>query len=108
MAHCLWHTWGSVTQSGLSSVIDPHILSFIAFAVGHCYEPYVKYGNFTSNDSTWAVGTVVEFTCDPGYTLEQGSVIIECMDHNNPQWNETEPACRGMLCVFVLCRKLAI
>ncbi|CAB1349147.1 unnamed protein product, partial [Coregonus sp. 'balchen'] len=96
MAHCLWHTWGSVTQSGLFSVIDPHILSFTAFSVGHCYEPFVKYGNFTSNDSMWAVGTVVEFTCDPGYTLEQGSVIIECMDHNNPQWNETEPACRAV------------
>lgn len=56
----------------------------------------MKYGNLTSSDITWAVGAVVEFACDPGYTLEQGSVTIECMDPNNPQWNETEPACRGM------------
>lgn len=73
-----------------------------AFAPGHCYEPFVKYGNFTSSDNSYAVGAVVEFSCDPGYTLEQGSVIIECMDPKNPQWNETEPACRGV-CVVCLC-----
>uniref|UniRef100_A0A3B4V964 Seizure related 6 homolog n=1 Tax=Seriola dumerili TaxID=41447 RepID=A0A3B4V964_SERDU len=67
-----------------------------AFAAGHCYEPFVKYGNLTASDNTWAVGAVVEFACDPGYTLEQGSVTIECMDPNNPQWNETEPACRAV------------
>ncbi|XP_062329437.1 seizure protein 6 homolog [Osmerus eperlanus] len=71
-------------------------IRYQAYAAGHCYEPFVKYGNFTSSDSTWAVGTVVEFTCEPGYTLEQGSVIIECMDPSNPQWNETEPACRAV------------
>ncbi|KAM7399863.1 hypothetical protein PAMP_019104 [Pampus punctatissimus] len=69
-------------------------IRYQAFAAGHCYEPFVKYGNLTSSDNTWAVGAVVEFACDPGYTLEQGSVTIECMDPNNPQWNETEPACR--------------
>lgn len=66
-----------------------------AFAKGMCYEPFVKYGNFSSSDSTYSVGAVVEFSCDPGYTLEQGSVVIECVDTQNPQWNETEPACRG-------------
>lgn len=71
-------------------------IRYQAFAAGHCYEPFVKYGNMTSSDNTWAVGAVVEFACDPGYTLEQGSVTIECMDHNNPQWNETEPACRAV------------
>lgn len=68
---------------------------FTAFANGMCYEPFVKYGNFSSSDSTYGVGAVVEFSCDPGYTLEQGSVVIECVDSQNPQWNETEPACRG-------------
>ncbi|KAM7374108.1 hypothetical protein PAMP_006785 [Pampus punctatissimus] len=67
-----------------------------AFAKGMCYEPFVKYGNFSSSDSTYSVGAVVEFSCDPGYTLEQGSVVIECMDAQNPQWNETEPACRAV------------
>ncbi|XP_044057676.1 seizure protein 6 homolog isoform X2 [Siniperca chuatsi] len=71
-------------------------IRYQAFAAGHCYEPFVKYGNLTSSDNTWAVGAVVEFACDPGYTLEQGSITIECMDPNNPQWNETEPACRAV------------
>ncbi|XP_041851043.1 seizure protein 6-like [Melanotaenia boesemani] len=71
-------------------------IRYQAFAAGHCYEPFVKYGNLTSSDSTWAVGAVVEFSCDPGYTLEQGSVTIECMDLSSPQWNDTEPACRAV------------
>ncbi|KAK0135117.1 Seizure protein 6 [Merluccius polli] len=68
----------------------------IRYQEGHCYEPFVKYGNLTSSDFTWALGAVVEFSCDPGYTLEQGSITIECMGPNNPQWNETEPACRAV------------
>ncbi|XP_068601887.1 seizure protein 6 homolog [Brachionichthys hirsutus] len=71
-------------------------IRFQAFAAGHCYEPFVKYGNMTSSDTTWALGAVVEFACDPGYTLEQGSISIECVDARNPQWNETEPACRAV------------
>ncbi|KAG7235159.1 hypothetical protein INR49_003145 [Caranx melampygus] len=68
-------------------------IRYQAFAAGHCYEPFVKYGNLTSSDSTWAVGTVVEFACDPGYTLEQGSVTIECMDPNNPSgMRQSRPA----------------
>uniref|UniRef100_A0A8C6T377 Seizure related 6 homolog b n=1 Tax=Neogobius melanostomus TaxID=47308 RepID=A0A8C6T377_9GOBI len=67
-----------------------------AFAPGHCYEPFVKYGNLTSSDPSWAVGAVVEFSCDPGYTLEQGSVTIECTNPDDPQWNDTEPACRAV------------
>lgn len=72
-----------------------------AFAKGMCYEPFVKYGNFSSSDSTYSLGAVVEFSCDPGYTLEQGSVVIECVDAQNPQWNETEPACRGESTDFI-------
>uniref|UniRef100_A0A672FI37 Seizure related 6 homolog b n=1 Tax=Salarias fasciatus TaxID=181472 RepID=A0A672FI37_SALFA len=67
-----------------------------AFSAGHCYEPFVKYGNLSSSDHSWAVGAVVGFTCDPGYTLEQGSAAIECVDGRNPEWNETEPACRAV------------
>ncbi|XP_054428939.1 seizure protein 6 homolog isoform X6 [Pteronotus mesoamericanus] len=68
----------------------------IAFQQGHCYEPFVKYGNFSSSAPSYPVGTTVEFSCDPGYTLEQGSIIIECVDPHDPQWNETEPACRAV------------
>ncbi|MBV98595.1 Seizure protein 6, partial [Eschrichtius robustus] len=71
-------------------------LWFAAFQQGHCYEPFVKYGNFSSSAPSYPVGTTVEFSCDPGYTLEQGSIIIECVDPHDPQWNETEPACRAV------------
>ncbi|KAI5935044.1 Seizure protein 6 [Manis javanica] len=71
-------------------------LRYEAFQQGHCYEPFVKYGNFSSSASSYPVGTTVEFSCDPGYTLEQGSIIIECIDPHDPQWNETEPACRAV------------
>ncbi|XP_062263072.1 seizure protein 6 homolog isoform X2 [Platichthys flesus] len=82
-------TDGTVTSTGAA-------IRYEAFAIGMCYEPFVKYGNFSSSDSTYAVAAVVEFSCDPGYTLEQGSVVIECVDAQNPQWNETEPACRAV------------
>ncbi|XP_040472379.1 seizure protein 6 homolog isoform X2 [Falco naumanni] len=71
-------------------------LRYEAFEQGHCYEPFVKYGNFTASDPRYPVGTTVEFSCDPGYTLEQGSTVIECVDPSDPQWNETEPACRAV------------
>ncbi|XP_033028458.1 seizure protein 6 homolog [Lacerta agilis] len=79
-----------------SGVAAGMALRYEAFEPGHCYEPFVKYGNFTTSDGTYAVGTTVEFACEAGYTLEQGSVIIECVDPTNPQWNETEPACRAV------------
>ncbi|XP_029957684.1 seizure protein 6 homolog isoform X2 [Salarias fasciatus] len=82
-------TDGTMTSTGAA-------IRYEAFAKGMCYEPFVKYGNFSSSDSTYGVGAVVEFSCDPGYTLEQGSVVIECVDSENPQWNETEPACRAV------------
>uniref|UniRef100_A0A6Q2WW08 Seizure related 6 homolog a n=1 Tax=Esox lucius TaxID=8010 RepID=A0A6Q2WW08_ESOLU len=82
-------TDGTVTSTGAA-------IRYEAFAKGTCYGPFVKYGNFSSSDAAYGVGAVVEFACDPGYTLEQGSVIIECMDTENPQWNETEPACRAV------------
>ncbi|KAI1893392.1 hypothetical protein AGOR_G00123260, partial [Albula goreensis] len=82
-------TDGSGTSTGAA-------IRYEAFGPGHCYEPFVKYGNFTSSDQTYAVGAVVEFACDAGYTLEQGSITMECMDPSNPQWNETEPACRAV------------
>uniref|UniRef100_A0A3Q2Z590 Seizure related 6 homolog n=1 Tax=Hippocampus comes TaxID=109280 RepID=A0A3Q2Z590_HIPCM len=82
-------TDGTLTSTGAA-------IRYEAFAKGMCYEPFVKYGNFSSSDSAYSVGAVVEFSCDPGYTLEQGSVVIECVDAENAQWNETEPACRAV------------
>ncbi|XP_041949344.1 seizure protein 6 homolog isoform X1 [Alosa sapidissima] len=71
-------------------------IRYEAFPHGFCYEPFVKYGNFSSSDASFGVGAVVEFSCDSGYTLEQGSVTIECVDAENPQWNDTEPGCRAV------------
>ncbi|KTG48020.1 hypothetical protein cypCar_00018690, partial [Cyprinus carpio] len=70
-------------------------IRYEAFAQGSCFEPFVKYGNFSTSDPAFGVGSVVEFTCEPGYTLEQGAIILECVNDENPQWNETEPACRA-------------
>ncbi|XP_063000030.1 seizure 6-like protein [Elgaria multicarinata webbii] len=71
-------------------------IRFEAFEKGHCYEPYIQNGNFTTSDPTYNLGTIVEFTCDPGHSLEQGPAIIECINIRDPYWNDTEPLCRAM------------
>uniref|UniRef100_A0A8C4WJ03 Seizure related 6 homolog like n=1 Tax=Gopherus evgoodei TaxID=1825980 RepID=A0A8C4WJ03_9SAUR len=68
----------------------------LPFERGHCYEPYIQNGNFTTSDPTYNLGTMVEFTCDPGHSLEQGPAIIECINVRDPYWNDTEPLCRAM------------
>ncbi|KAM6423072.1 seizure 6-like protein [Liasis olivaceus] len=70
-------------------------IRFEAFERGHCYEPYLQNGNFTTSDATYNLGTTVEFTCDPGHTLEQGPAVIECINLRDPYWNDTEPLCRA-------------
>ncbi|XP_030074123.1 seizure 6-like protein [Microcaecilia unicolor] len=71
-------------------------IRFEAFERGHCYEPYIQNGNFTTTDPTYNMGTIVEFTCDPGHSLEQGPAVIECINMRGPYWNDTEPLCRAM------------
>ncbi|XP_068767616.1 seizure 6-like protein [Struthio camelus] len=71
-------------------------IRFEAFERGHCYEPYIQNGNFTTSDPTYNLGTTVEFTCDPGHSLEQGPAVIECVNMRDPYWNDTEPLCRAM------------
>ncbi|XP_039218573.1 seizure 6-like protein isoform X1 [Crotalus tigris] len=68
---------------------------FEAFEKGHCYEPHLQNGNFTTSDATYNLGTIVEFTCDPGHTLEQGPAVIQCINLRDPYWNDTEPLCRA-------------
>ncbi|XP_051641513.1 seizure 6-like protein isoform X1 [Manacus candei] len=70
-------------------------IRFEAFERGHCYEPYIQNGNFTTSDPTYNLGTTVEFTCDPGHSLEQGPAVIECVNMRDPYWNDTEPLCRA-------------
>uniref|UniRef100_A0A7N6FH54 Seizure related 6 homolog (mouse)-like n=1 Tax=Anabas testudineus TaxID=64144 RepID=A0A7N6FH54_ANATE len=66
-----------------------------AFERGHCYEPYLQNGNFTTSDPLYGVGAVVQFTCDPGHSLEQGPPVIECISARDPYWNDTEPLCKA-------------
>ncbi|XP_067911579.1 seizure 6-like protein [Heterodontus francisci] len=71
-------------------------IRYEAFERGHCFEPYMQNGNFTATNPSYSVGSVVEFICDPGYTMEHGSSVIECIDIREPYWNETEPLCRAV------------
>ncbi|XP_061590025.1 seizure 6-like protein isoform X2 [Cololabis saira] len=70
-------------------------IRFEAFERGHCYEPYLQNGNFTTTDPLYGVGAVVQFTCDPGHSLEQGPPVIECISARDPYWNDTEPICKA-------------
>lgn len=72
-----------------------HSFPLLAFERGHCYEPYLQNGNFTTTDPLYGVGAVVQFTCDPGHSLEQGPPVIECISARDPYWNDTEPLCKG-------------
>uniref|UniRef100_A0A8C2JL76 Seizure related 6 homolog (mouse)-like n=1 Tax=Cyprinus carpio TaxID=7962 RepID=A0A8C2JL76_CYPCA len=71
-------------------------IRYEAFEKGHCYEPYIQNGNFSTTDQTYGVGTVVQFTCDPGHSLEQGPPVIECINTRDPYWNDTEPLCKAL------------
>uniref|UniRef100_A0A3Q1H2G8 Seizure related 6 homolog (mouse)-like n=1 Tax=Acanthochromis polyacanthus TaxID=80966 RepID=A0A3Q1H2G8_9TELE len=70
-------------------------IRYEAFERGHCYEPYLQNGNFTTSDPLYGVGAVVQFTCDPGHSLEQGPPVIECISARDPYWNDTEPLCKA-------------
>lgn len=67
-----------------------------AFEKGHCYEPYILNGNFTTTDKTYGVGALVQFSCETGHSLEQGPPVIECINTRDPYWNDTEPLCKGI------------
>lgn len=71
-------------------------IRFEAFEKGHCYEPYIQNGNFSTTDTAYGVGTVVQFSCDPGHSLEQGPPVIECINTRDPYWNDTEPLCKAL------------
>ncbi|AWP00621.1 putative seizure 6-like protein [Scophthalmus maximus] len=70
-------------------------IRYEAFERGHCYEPYLQNGNFTTSDPLYGVGAVVQFACDPGHSLEQGPPVIECISARDPYWNDTEPLCKA-------------
>uniref|UniRef100_H2L6M4 Seizure related 6 homolog like n=1 Tax=Oryzias latipes TaxID=8090 RepID=H2L6M4_ORYLA len=70
-------------------------IRYEAFERGHCYEPYLQNGNFTTTDPLYGVGAVIQFTCDPGHSLEQGPPVIECISARDPYWNDTEPICKA-------------
>ncbi|KTF87234.1 hypothetical protein cypCar_00013460 [Cyprinus carpio] len=95
--HMGYHLQGDATLTCLNAslpVWSQHEPSCRAFEKGHCYEPYIQNGNFSTTDPTYGVGTVVQFTCDPGHSLEQGPPVIECINTRDPYWNDTEPLCK--------------
>ncbi|XP_066577793.1 seizure protein 6 homolog isoform X2 [Amia ocellicauda] len=71
-------------------------LRYEAFDGEHCYEPFLLHGNFSSSDLSYQLGTRVAFSCSPGFLMEQGSGVIECVDPSDPHWNESEPVCRAL------------
>ncbi|KAM9734434.1 LOW QUALITY PROTEIN: seizure 6-like protein [Menidia menidia] len=70
-------------------------IRYEAFERGHCYEPYLQNGNFSSSDPLFGVGAVVQFSCAPGHALEQGPPVIQCISARDPYWNDTEPICKA-------------
>ncbi|MCI4388146.1 hypothetical protein PGIGA_G00082230 [Pangasianodon gigas] len=71
-------------------------IHYEAFEKGHCYEPYIQNGNFSTTDPTYGVGAIVQFSCEPGHSLEQGPPVIECINTRDPYWNDTEPLCKAL------------
>ncbi|KAF4082137.1 hypothetical protein AMELA_G00148280 [Ameiurus melas] len=71
-------------------------IRYEAFEKGHCYEPYIQNGNFSTTDTTYGVGAIVKFSCEPGHSLEQGPPVIECINTRDPYWNDTEPLCKAL------------
>ncbi|KAM9456526.1 seizure 6-like protein [Clarias gariepinus] len=71
-------------------------IRYEAFEKGHCYEPYIQNGNFSSTDPTYGVGAIVQFSCEAGHSLEQGPPVIECINIRDPYWNDTEPLCKAL------------
>lgn len=96
-AWCDFNKAHFVFRFELAWAFCPSLLQFPlpAFERGHCYEPYLQNGNFTTTDPLYGVGAVVQFTCDPGHALEQGPPVIECISARDPYWNDTEPLCKG-------------
>ncbi|KAI5099778.1 seizure 6-like protein isoform X2, partial [Silurus meridionalis] len=71
-------------------------IRYESFEKGHCYEPYIQNGNFSTTDPTYGVGAIVQFSCEPGHSLEQGPPVIECINTRDPYWNDTEPLCKAL------------
>ncbi|XP_043942251.1 seizure 6-like protein 2 [Protopterus annectens] len=80
-------------NSGVPLILS---LRYEAFENDRCYEPFLAHGNFTTSDLLYRVGTLVEFACSSGYVLEQGPTVIECINPENPHWNESEPVCKAL------------
>ena len=57
-----------------------------------CDPPFIPKNGAARIKKQSHFGTIVTFTCDPGYVLE-GSRSIRCQADGN--WNGTEPICKG-------------
>ncbi|KAM4698391.1 seizure 6-like protein 2 isoform 1-T1 [Rhinophrynus dorsalis] len=71
-------------------------LRYEVFSESRCYEPFLAHGNFSTTDPLFSPGSLVSFSCNAGYMLEQGPPVIECVDPADPHWNESEPVCKAL------------
>ena len=56
-----------------------------------CDPPFVPKNGIARVKRKSFYGSLVSFSCDPGYILE-GSNSLRCQDDGN--WNGTEPVCK--------------
>ncbi|KAI8507586.1 hypothetical protein Bbelb_149660 [Branchiostoma belcheri] len=62
-----------------------------------CHDPaFLHYGSYTPKTHHYRVGSVVSFSCDPGYVLK-GSKNLTCLMGNSrvstPRWSNAYPTC---------------
>ena len=73
-------------------------MSTICISEITCEPPYVPKNGAARIKKQSHFGTIVTFTCDPGYILE-GSRSIRCQADES--WNGTEPTCKGNLIALI-------
>ncbi|NWI49898.1 C4BPA protein, partial [Calyptomena viridis] len=61
-----------------------------------CSPPKIENGNVSGNDTAFPFGTVVKFTCKPGYELKKSSA--KCVaSGNGVDWDQAPPYCSRQL-----------
>ncbi|GAB0202394.1 seizure protein 6 [Grus japonensis] len=72
-------------------------LRYDAFPAGGCPPPRLPHGGFLSTDPRFSPGTLVTFSCRPGYALGGGPPTLRCLGAPPlPRWNDTQPLCRAL------------
>lgn len=93
VSHMQWQWYTSVYSLG-HFLFFPHLAVPRTSSTQCSSVPEPRFGKRLGND--FAVGALVQFECNPGYTLH-GSTAIRCesVPDNLAQWNDTLPTCIG-------------